>query len=146
MIVLCYYFLVHLYPHIIMATDTLRNLWICQTYLQPHRLSHHLSSSPTLLVVYKTVAKASALAWHTRSKVNLVKTRLCSTMGMNISQVWWCWLPVKSIFLILVKSRAPLTSLLLKWSQVCDYNHNIAFTTLDSHWAENPFQNLPSTS
>jgi len=59
-------------------------LWIRQTFLQPYRLLHLLSSFPTLLMVYKilvTVAVTSASAERAMSKVKLVKTRLRSTMS-----------------------------------------------------------------
>jgi hypothetical protein len=59
------------------------SLWIHQTFLQPYRLLHGLSSFPALATLYKlllTVSVTSASAERAMSKVKLVKTRLRSTM------------------------------------------------------------------
>ena len=66
------------------AVDDHDDIWIRQTFLQPHRLLQLLSSFPTLLIVYKillTVAVTSASAERAMNKVKLIKTRLRSTMS-----------------------------------------------------------------
>ena len=71
------------------TTDSSSILWTRQTFLQPYRLLHLISSFSTLMMVYKTlvtIAITSASAERAMSKVKLIKTRLRS----NMSDEYFC--------------------------------------------------------